>query len=94
MLFYLEELPSFFDNDFHNRFFSKKNQKTVVYGISLLILSIIPFFLLTLLGNSWSFRYYCGIDASNKKILIRQCVDNVKRINQLKAKYVLRNDNL
>ncbi|MCF7546561.1 hypothetical protein L3X09_08000 [Enterococcus faecium] len=27
MLFYLEELPSFFDNDFHNRFFSKKKSK-------------------------------------------------------------------
>ena len=36
------------------------------------------------MGNSWSFRYYCGIDASNKKVLIRQCVDNVKLINQLK----------
>ncbi|HAZ0792190.1 TPA: DUF4064 domain-containing protein [Enterococcus faecium] len=30
-------------------FLVRKNQKTVVYGISLLILSIIPFFLLTLL---------------------------------------------
>lgn len=49
-------------------FFVRKNQKTVVYGISLLILSIIPFFLLTLL---WVIPGVLGIIAG-LMLLIRK----------------------
>lgn len=49
-------------------FLVRKNQKTVVYGISLLILSIIPFFLLTLL---WVIPGVLGIIAG-LMLLIRK----------------------
>lgn len=49
-------------------FLVRKNQKTVVYGISLLILSIIPFFLLTLL---WVILGVLGIIAG-LMLLIRK----------------------
>ncbi|MET1108221.1 DUF4064 domain-containing protein [Enterococcus faecium] len=49
-------------------FLVRKNQKTVVYGISLLILSIIPFFLLTLL---WVIPGFLGIIAG-LMLLIRK----------------------
>ncbi|HFQ0462113.1 TPA: DUF4064 domain-containing protein [Enterococcus faecium] len=49
-------------------FLVRKNQKSVVYGISLLILSIIPFFLLTLL---WVIPGVLGIIAG-LMLLIRK----------------------
>ncbi|HCR3637793.1 TPA: DUF4064 domain-containing protein [Enterococcus faecium] len=49
-------------------FLVRKNQKAVVYGISLLILSIIPFFLLTLL---WVIPGVLGIIAG-LMLLIRK----------------------
>ncbi|HFD1727808.1 TPA: DUF4064 domain-containing protein [Enterococcus faecium] len=49
-------------------FLVRKNQKTVVYGISLLILAIIPFFLLTLL---WVIPGVLGIIAG-LMLLIRK----------------------
>ena len=49
-------------------FLVRKNQETVVYGISLLILSIIPFFLLTLL---WVIPGVLGIIAG-LMLLIRK----------------------
>ncbi|XIQ29745.1 DUF4064 domain-containing protein [Enterococcus faecium] len=49
-------------------FLVRKNQKTVVYGISLLILSIIPFFFLTLL---WVIPGVLGIIAG-LMLLIRK----------------------
>lgn len=49
-------------------FLVRKNQKTVVYGISLLILSFIPFFLLTLL---WVIPGVLGIIAG-LMLLIRK----------------------